>query len=301
MTLKDRLRNFYLFVTGARYIKAMLEDRPNKYLQNIWSYAQNEFAVKHGGVLSYNYEYYKGIHRYIKVKDLSDGGELVRIGGKADGGYTMARRKDNSLSDGKIAYSLGICQDVSWDKEMAEMGYEIFQYDHTIKKLPEENPHFHWEKIGISDGDETSNLKKLGNLIRKNGHQNVKGMVLKADIEGYEWGMFDSLDEELIDNFDQIVLEIHDLIFADAERRRIISRSLKKLAKSHVAVHIHANNNNPVDFCGDLVTPNLLEVTYIKKSFCETISSVRTFPTEIDMANRPDMADIILGKWNIQE
>ena len=61
------------------------------------------------------------------------GMELKRIGGQktkngADGGYLMYL----PMSENKTAYSIGINDDVSWDDAAADMGYEVFMYDHTI-------------------------------------------------------------------------------------------------------------------------------------------------------------------------
>ena len=72
----------------------------------------------------------------------------------------------NDFHKGGIAYSFGISNDVSWDKAMADCGYDVFMYDHTISALPEENDRFHWEKIGVaSDKTEDPQLKSLEELI----------------------------------------------------------------------------------------------------------------------------------------
>ena len=51
--------------------------------------------------------------------------------GKHDGGYILL----DDFHEGSIAYSFGISTDVTWDKEMASRGYDVFMYDHTIDKL----------------------------------------------------------------------------------------------------------------------------------------------------------------------
>ena len=59
------------------------------------------------------------------------GFDLVRTGKHYDGGYIML----DDFHAGDIAYSFGICDDVSWDKDMASRGYDIFMYDHTIDMI----------------------------------------------------------------------------------------------------------------------------------------------------------------------
>ena len=69
----------------------------------------------------------------------------IRIGNKTDGGYILL----NDLKKIKIAYCFGIDIEISFEKELADKNIDIFMYDHTINKLPFENPKFHWKKIGL--------------------------------------------------------------------------------------------------------------------------------------------------------
>jgi len=278
-----------------------LDFKTNYYLYNIWSYCQNQALIQQGSLKeTMEYQYYINIHKYLTVNKITNGGvELLRIGGTGDGGYFMIVNKDGYFSANRIAYSLGIAQDVSWDKSLAQKGYDIFQYDHSIRKLPEENSRFHWERIGITGGIEQGRMRKLGTLIKKNGHTGVDGMILKCDIEGYEWEMFDSLKEEQVKCFDQIVIELHGLV-TGGNKDQII-RVLKRLAITHCPIHIHANNNGVVNYCGDMVTPDLLEVTFINKEKYNFIKNDCIFPLFTDRANTLEKQDVILGKWNIKE
>ena len=128
-------------------------------------------------------QYYDELQELLRVGK-AEGFELVRVGCNNDGGYIM-------LDDfgGGIAYSFGIAGDVSWDKDMASRGYDVYMYDHTIDGLPEDNPRFHWSKLGISDGmTHDGRLKSLEELIASNGHEGKHNMILKMDVEGAEWG-----------------------------------------------------------------------------------------------------------------
>ncbi|MBQ4430570.1 MAG: hypothetical protein II877_03625, partial [Synergistaceae bacterium] len=128
-------------------------------------------------------QYYDELQELLHVGKAVGFG-LVRVGRDNDGGYVM-------LDDfgGGIAYSFGIAGDVSWDKDMASRGYDVYMYDHTIDGLPEDNPRFHWSKLGISDGmTHDGRLKSLEELIASNGHEGKHNMILKMDVEGAEWG-----------------------------------------------------------------------------------------------------------------
>lgn len=301
--LNNRLKKFRSKLTGYDpKQEKKFEQMMNRYMYSIYSYIQNEQRRKVGGV-SAEFEYFENVHKLITVKDLVNTAKLIRVGNGIDGGYTMAYSVNNSdgwvYSKNNIAYSLGIDKNVDWDRHMVNNGYEVYMYDHTISGLPEENIHYHWKKLGITGGKETIELKHLDTLIQQNGHINEEGMLLKADIEGYEWEMFDGLDDGYLNRFDQIVLELHHLVSSGIGERSRIVRVLETLSKTHVPVHIHGNNNDIVEYCGDLVTPELLEVTYVKKDLFETQDTTRMFPTEYDFPNVASKPDIFLGKWNV--
>lgn len=238
---------------------------------------------EHGG---YFYDYMKAVKKATSVYGADV--NFIRTGRKNDGGYVMA----DCFEGVKTAYSLGICDDVSWDKDMAERNIDVFMYDHTIDKLPEENPRFHFFKCGIG-GKSEGMFKTLDDLISENGHENDNNMILKMDIEGSEWDVIEKT--EALPKFSQIAIELHDLCLGADER---IVRCLEKLAETHVPVHIHANNCSDVCFFGDAMLPDALEITYLRRSDFEFSENTRFFPTPLDMKNDTSKPEIILGKWN---
>lgn len=234
----------------------------------------------------YFYDYMKAVKAETAVHDANV--DFIRTGKNNDGGYVMA----DSFRQVKTAYSLGICDDVSWDKDMAKRGIEVYMYDHTINSLSKTDAHFHFFKYGIG-GKSEGVFKALDDLIIENGHENDNNMLLKMDIEGSEWEVIESTKS--LSKFSQIVLELHGLCKAPDER--IIS-CLKKLSETHSAVHIHANNCSDVCFFGDAMLPDALEITYLRRSDYEFSENTRFFPTSLDMKNDISKPEIILGKWN---
>ena len=81
-------------------------------------------------------------------------------------------------------------------------------YDHTINHLPYENPKFHRKKIGLF-GKNTKNkdLRHLEDLIKENGHDNEHDMILKMDIEHWEWESIIDLKEDALNKFKYIEIE----------------------------------------------------------------------------------------------
>lgn len=115
-------------------------------LRNYFSNKRSYF-FKHYRHYSDEYQsYLKAIHSIIFLYDVADSDfKLMRVGSKRDGGYIMV----TPMSKNKIAYSMGICDNIDWEAQMVNMGYDVFMYDHTIDKLPKTMKGFHWFKVGI--------------------------------------------------------------------------------------------------------------------------------------------------------
>lgn len=205
--------------------------------------------------------HYKNIHQLMNIKAV-EGFSFTRVGNKHDGGYVLL---DSFRSGGEnlVAYSFGISNDVSWDKHMACLGYDVFMYDHTIQSLPEKNNKFHFFKQGITDGSSNKNLKTLEQLIKINQHESLSGMILKMDVEGAEYGFLENVESSTLEQFDQIILELHGLTDIDITEKIVFA--LKKINKTHQLVHIHANNYARIRYVKRNIVPDTLEVLYVLK------------------------------------
>lgn len=232
--------------------------------------------------------------RMLEPRD-AVGARYVRLGRDNDGGYVMVA----DLLAGGVAYSLGISDDVSWDRAMAERGYDVFQYDHTIETLPESNKRFRFEKTGIcgfAQDDEV--FRSLDTLIARNGHAGRDDLVLKIDIEGAEWDVFSTILDSTLLRFSQIVVEFHWFDKAgDNEFFGKAYAALSKLGTHFVPVHVHANNHYDFRVVGGVVVPPLVEVTYIRRGTLQTDPCTRTFPTDLDQPNWTARPDLWLGSF----
>ncbi len=263
-------------------------------LRRIDAYNSNEM-LRHQGIdweEFDEYRFWKKFHTvlaYHSVKD--EAANYVRVGGDGDGGYVMAA----PLSRTKIAYSFGIGKDVSWDMDIAKRGYEVYMYDHTIEKLPENHKKFHWRKKGITGEEETKELKRLDTFIKANGHAGQAGMLLKIDVEGFEWEVLKRIDPDTLNKFDQIVIELHGTHSHD---RKPMMDALGNLTKHFAVIHLHAQNGGPVSYCGNLVTPDTIETTLVNKSVFDVVIGGALLPTEFDRPVSPFMPEVWIGKWN---
>lgn len=203
---------------------------------------------------------------------------------------------------GGYAYSFGISNEISWDADMANRGYEVFMYDMTIDALPFEHEKFHFFKEGIGGKkDVEKSLDTLENFITRNGHEQNSNMILKMDVEGAEWDFLESVSSETLNKFNQMVFEFHDIIAPKtaAEMDRTINL-IEKINKTHTLVHIHGNNNGnylQIDGIGNI--PDCPELTYLRTENHEFYEDEAILlPILFDTPNRPDLPDIQLGYWN---
>ena len=224
---------------------------------------------------------------------LAHGYGKIRIGKDGDGGYIML----DDFEGIEAAYSLGIKDDVTWDKEIASRGIDIYQYDHTIESLPEQNERFHWFRIGIA-GQPDGNLDTLPNLMRKNGHATSTELILKCDIEGNEWEMLERMTPAELGQFRQIVLETHGWGYlSDAEFSIRIERAIANITVAHRLIHVHANNHAGYAIVGGVPIPAVLELTFARAARYKMIESLETFPTPLDMPCSDARADYQLGNF----
>ena len=231
------------------------------------------------------------IYQILKPKGVL-GKNKVRIGAKSDGGYILL----DDFKNIKIAYSFGISNEISFDKELADKNIDVFMYDHTIEALPFTNPKFHWKKIGITYTKENNyNLKTFNEILEENGHTKEKDMILKIDIEGGEWIILNEINKEILLQFKYIVIEFHFTNKYASKYQEVF----QKLNQSHQIFHLHCNNCCPIINIDGYNLCSALEISFIIRENNTFIDYSEYFPVKnIDYKN-------ILGKddinrfWNI--
>ena len=175
---------------------------------------------------------YQGYSRTYMFDAVVNGGEVMRIGSRGDGGKWVS--DPQTLPPGAVVYSFGVCDDISFDAQMAgRFGCEV----HLFDPAPGVNSNF----VGFAQGSAcgtgrlfyhdlgigpTSNdpktcwdltldgkkceVKDLATIARTLGHVRVD--ILKLDIEGGEFvaltpalsqGVFETL------GIRQLLVEVH--------------------------------------------------------------------------------------------
>ena len=182
------------------------------------------------------------------------------IGGKYNGDGSYVTLDD--FNNIKIAYSFGISHMIQFDNELANRGIDVYMYDHTIDSLPYNHSKFHWKKIGICASYEKSEqYKTLEDLMKENGHIAEKDMILKIDVEHWEWNVLNELREEILKQFKYLLIEFH--FDEPLNKSELYYNVLKKIKKTHQVFYNRCQfRDNLVKF-GNNVICQFLELSYV--------------------------------------
>jgi hypothetical protein len=308
ITLKNALQPFLSFfrrILGIEQIQQQLRQQQQQQLQ------QHQLTLltlgntlKYSSMDSETVEATTTYRRCAEIVSLLSpmdvaGGRYIRVGRDYDGGYVMLDHFQQKKVD--VAYSFGIFDDISWDEAIAKQGVDVFMYDHTIDQLPKQNSKFHYFKTGVTGYKKGTDLKTLGELIVDNGHAKYQNLIMKMDIEGCEWDVLEETSSDVISQFSQIVIELHDLTQAVFTQKHLsIVNVLQKINQTHQSIHVHANGTSVPLWIGKCVLPTLLEVTYIRRADVngQLTKNTRQFPTKIDQPTFENMPDIYLGSFS---
>jgi hypothetical protein len=213
--------------------------------------------------------------------------EKKRFGTSSDGGYVMLDDLEGIVG----ALSIGVGDNADWDLAMAARGLWVEQFDGTIDSPPvrHELLHFH-KRMLLADGEVS--LKQL----TKDAAPDT--LILKIDIEGSEWEVFDAIDERTLRAFSQILCEFHHLSrLAEECKRTLIARVFSKLTTTHAVFHVHANNCAPFYFIGNVPIPLCIELSFASRSRYSFKPSDEIFPTSLDASCAAGVADYFLGSF----
>ena len=123
-----------------------------------------------------------------------------------------------------------------------------------------------------------------------------KDFILKCDIEGSEWDILESCNEEDLSKFRQIVIEFHH--FIQSNNSDVLDKYLnvlKKINKTHQSINVHGNNCGPWSF-KKMDLPNVLEITYLRKTDYEFKNFDKELTEKYNMPNCPKKPEMIFLK-----
>jgi len=227
---------------------------------------------------------------------------LQRYGGDYDGGYIF---NSELVKDTKFVYSYGVGPNdtyITFDKQMSSLDKDVYLYDASVSDPWWEEKKFHFKP-------EYVNSKNIVNHLKENGHENQTNMILKMDIEGNEFETLTNCTDSVFLCFNQIGIEIHDILNSHVEPYNIINSGnphlrwrnkinlFERLNKYYKLVHIHANNCSVVRRDG---IADVLELTYIRNDYMPDNLEISDKPCprkDLDFRNSHDFEDIHMDWW----
>jgi hypothetical protein len=220
----------------------------------------------------------------------------IRVGGDHDGGYVMP----DDFTGAAAALSLGVGGDVSWDIAIADRGIRVLQYDDSVDDalVQHQGCTFHRTRIVpvAPAGQSEATIDAIVADLDLSGD-----LLLKMDIEGDEWRVFEALDAATIARFRQIVFEFHYLERLDDPAWRLRARgTLEKLCRTHCVLHVRGNNCKSLALFGSGFAPCVVEMTFVGRDAYEIGASTEIFPIELDRPNDPAAPDLFLGSFRFK-
>jgi len=173
-----------------------------------------------------------------KLKPVSFGGELIRLGSNGDGGYLVP----DDLAGITACFSPGVDQVSGFERDCAELDMKVFMADRSVEKPAESHELFEFTKkyIGVTTNDD---FMTLDDWVSSGIPEEQGDLLLQIDIEGFEYETFLNVSDVLLSRFRIIVAEFHYLDrLWNKPYFEIASRVFDRLLQTHSCVHNHPNN-----------------------------------------------------------
>jgi len=220
----------------------------------------------------------------------------LRIGGESDGGYVLLDR----LRPEQPVLSYGVGLDSTFDFDLAQRGHRVFMFDHTVEGPTGGIPKgcvFTREGVAVSAQPE-KDLNTIEAHMRRHDLLDRHDLILKMDIEGAEWDVLAGLPANILDAFEQIVVEFHGLNALNHDAFGARARAtFQRLNARFTLCHVHANAYGGLAMIEGVVLPPVLEASYVRSDLITRTPSRTLYPTEYDRANRPGTKDIVLSMY----
>lgn len=214
--------------------------------------------------------------------------ELIRFGSEFDGGYLIP----NDLEDINYCYSPGVSNNSDFEYQLTAKGIQCYLADYSVNGPAFENPRFHYTKKFLGDVN-NSDTMRFESWVEANQYDNE--MILQMDIEGNEYKVINDSSSELLRKFRILVIEFHDFDLLSLEEGfNLISGCFKKILQEFEIVHIHPNNCSNIICIEEMLIPQVMEFTFIRKDRFIASDLVSNLPHSLDRENCPNFKELFL-------
>jgi hypothetical protein len=216
-----------------------------------------------------------------KLRPQNCGKDLIRVGGKGDGGYLLP----DDLEGIEYCFSPGVNTVSNFENHLAELRINSFLADYSVDAPPISKPEFTFDKKFLGSSDRGCYIT-LASWKDKYLRDYSGDLILQMDIEGCEYEVILNTPDNLLNQFRIMAIEFHFLnrLF-DPFVFSLLSSSFQKILQHFHVVHIHPNNIGGSVRVGEIEIPNIMEFTFLNKRRVSHTVPQRTFPHELDEDN----------------
>jgi hypothetical protein len=209
----------------------------------------------------------------------------IRIGPRGDGGYVLV----DDIGPEQAVVSYGIGAEYRFDLEFAEAGHDVFMFDHTIDMPHPPHPRLHFFKEGAAGQSRPDEmLYSIADHLRRHRIR-AERLIVKMDVEGAEFEALTAVPDDLLAQFEQIVVEVHTLNrLQDAGYRDKFCALFRKLNRIFTLFHVHSNNfagTAGISLVGGMPVPRIMELSYVRARSVSRRPSGTLYPTALDFPN----------------
>ena len=220
---------------------------------------------------------------------------LTRLGSERDGGYVLIQKN----YQGSVLISGGILNDNNFEVALANLGAKVHQVDYSISAPPIDHPNltFSAERIVGENSKELEIDVTLDELVANTSASHESELLLKLDIEGFEWEILET--SESLNRFSQIFLELHYLDrLANPKYAESSIKTLDNLLEKFFPIFISGNNCCGFVTMGGFVIPRVLELTLLNRNkFSPRSGTQVSINQRYQAQNYPTKAPLVLKKW----
>lgn len=229
-----------------------------------------------------------------QIQKMTCGVPLSMVGNsQLDGSYPIWNQNLHETN----VISIGVGNNIIFDKKLALLGAKVYMFDHTIapkipNKLKKSIKYFPYGIQGNRHIDQCLSLTQILTLCKLRKSKNT---ILKIDCEGVEWDVFLDNSTDILASFDQICVEFHNL---DAISSKDLSEKylkvFKKLDTIFVVTYLSPNNFMPIlKLKNGIVWPFTLEMHLLRKDHFKSLK--KGFVTK----NEPNALSYQSSNWHL--
>lgn len=222
--------------------------------------------------------------------------DLIRIGGTGDGAYLIP----DLLSGVEACFSPGVSDVMTFETELAQrFGIPSYLCDASVEakdlKLMDGLMHFEPLWLGSFTGGNTTTLDSWAS---RSSHGDGSSLLLQMDIEGAEFNTLLACSDELLSRFRIAVIEFHFLSSLASARflQMKFMPVFHKLLRHFDVVHAHANNCCGSANLANWDVPQVIELTFLRKSDNQGPRKPPVIPHPLDVVNVPELPPLLLSE-----